>query len=133
MSEPEFRKGSCLCGKIAIEVTGPMRDVVACHCGQCRKQSGSYYMATNASDDALTVHGKEHLKWYHSSDGAKRGFCSECGSALFWKHQDDPFTSIMAGCLDAPTGLKLTRHIFVADKGDYYDIAGDVPQFTQGS
>ena len=85
-------------------------------------------MATNAPDDALVIHGEEHVKWYHASDDARRGFCGECGSALFWKHRDDPFTSVMAGCFEAPTGLKLAKHIFVADKGDYYDIADGLPQ-----
>ena len=85
-------------------------------------------MATNAPDDALSVQGVEHLKWYHSSEKAKRGFCSNCGSALFWKHEDDPFTSVMSGCFDPPTGLKLAKHIFVGDKGDYYDITDGLPQ-----
>lgn len=124
----ELKTGACLCGRIRLEIRGNMREVVACHCGQCRRQTGSYYMATNVPDDALVVTGEEHLKWYNASVEAKRGFCSECGSALFWKHQDDPFTSILAGCLDAPTGLKLTRHIYTADKGDFYEIADDLPQ-----
>ena len=124
----ELRKGSCLCGKVRLEVRGPMREMVACHCSQCRKQTGSYYMATNAPDDALTVHGGEHLTWYHASPEARRGFCRHCGSALFWKHEEDPFTSIMAGCFDNPTGLKLTKHIFVDDKGDYYEITDGLPQ-----
>lgn len=85
-------------------------------------------MATNAPDDSLTITGEEHLTWYKASDDARRGFCSHCGSALFWKHDDHPFTSIMAGCLDAPTGLKLTKHIFVGDKGDYYDLNDGLPQ-----
>lgn len=128
MAGREKRAGSCLCGKITIEVSGPMREVVACHCGQCRKQTGSFYMATNAPDEALSITGGEYLKWYQSSENAKRGFCSNCGSALFWKHKDDPFTSIMAGCFEPPTGLKLSRHIFVSDKGDYYDIDDGLPQ-----
>ena len=128
MADNHLHTGSCLCGKISIEVSGPLREVLACHCTQCRKQSGHHYAATNAPDEAIKVTGKDHLKWFQSSLDAKRGFCSQCGSALFWKHQDDPFTSIMAGCFDKPSGLKLERHIFVADKGDYYDIADGLPQ-----
>lgn len=116
-------KGSCACGGITLEVKGPLREVVACHCGQCRKQTGSYYMATNAPDSALSVKDENGLlRWYQSSQKAKRGFCSACGSALFWKHVDDDFTSILAGSIDGPTGLKIEKHIFVEDKGDFYDI-----------
>lgn len=126
--QTDLRKGSCLCGRVRFETSGSLREVVACHCGQCRKQSGHFYAATNVSDDALEVDGLEFLKWYQSSDKAKRGFCSECGSSLFWKHDDDAFTSVLAGAFEKPTGLKLTRHIFTDHKGDYYEITDDLPQ-----
>ncbi|MEO1143405.1 MAG: GFA family protein, partial [Pseudomonadota bacterium] len=71
-------KGSCNCGEITWEATGEMREIVACHCSQCRKQTGLYYAATNVADDCLTVHG-ESLTWYQSSPEAKRGFCNTCG------------------------------------------------------
>jgi len=73
----------------------------------------------------------DSLKWYQSSENAKRGFCVECGSALFWKNGDDPHTSILAGSIDGETNLKLAEHIFVADKGDYYEINDGLPQREQ--
>ena len=124
----EIHTGSCLCGRIRLKINGMMRPVVACHCTQCRKQTGHYYAATNAPDEAIEIEGREHLKWFQSSDDAKRGFRAECGSALLWQYDRDDFTSILAGCLDMPTGLKLEKHIFVADKGDYYEITDGLPQ-----
>ena len=32
------------------------------------------------------------------------------------------------GAVDGPTGMHLGRHIYVEDKGDYYDIAAGEPQ-----
>jgi hypothetical protein len=125
--------GSCLCGRVRFSVTGKLRDVVACHCHQCRKQSGHYYAATQARDADLEIRDNGALKWYHSSDRGKRGFCAECGSALFWKSDEETCTSILAGSFEEPTGLRLTRHIFVADKGDYYEIGDGLPQFGAGS
>lgn len=124
--------GSCLCGKVSYTVGGPLREVLACHCTQCRKQSGHYFAATNAPDDSITLKGESNVTWYRSSDTAKRGFCSNCGSTLFWKHDDHPFTSILAGSFDKPSSLKLAKHIFVADKGDYYEIDDGVAQFPAG-
>jgi hypothetical protein len=129
----EQHSGSCLCGEVSYTVDGPLREVLACHCTQCRKQSGHYFAATNAADDNITVKGAEHVKWFRASDTAKRGFCSQCGSTLFWKHDDHGYTSILAGSFDKPSGLKLTKHIFVADKGDYYEIGDDAEQFEAGS
>jgi hypothetical protein len=78
--------------------------------------------------DRLFIEGGENLSWFTSSDIARRGFCRICGSNLFWDPADRPYISIMAGTLDRPTGLQLERHIFIADKGDYYRIDDDLPQ-----
>ena len=124
----ETHKGSCLCGSVRYTTEGPLRGVSVCHCSQCRKQSGHVYATVNVADDALTVEGASNLTWYRSSEKAKRGFCRICGSALFWKHEDENQVSILAGSLESPTGLSISRHIYCADKGDYYEIDDDKPQ-----
>lgn len=129
----DIHEGSCLCGAVRFRTKGALRGVVYCHCTQCRKQSGHHYASTNVGDDRLTVDGAENLAWFASSADAKRGFCKTCGSALFWKHRKLDYTSINAGAFDNPTGLAGAMHIFVADKGDYYAIADDLPQFAASS
>jgi hypothetical protein len=126
----ELRTGGCHCGAVRYGVAGPMRSVVYCHCSQCRKQSGHYYAATSCANDRLQVTGSQDLTWYRASDTARRGFCSKCGSALFWQGDGSADISILAGSLDLPTGLKADRHIYVADKGDYYTIDDGLPQFA---
>ena len=121
--------GSCLCGAITFTADGPARDPAACHCTQCRKQSGHYWAAVQVMDHTLSITGTP--RWYASSPTAKRGFCPTCGSFLFWKGEGDPDTGIALGALDGPTGLRLERHIFTAYKGDYYDITDTVPQEEQ--
>lgn len=128
----EEHSGQCLCGAVHFRTSGRLRDVIACHCTQCRRQSGHFYAATNVQDDGLVVEGGENVTWYRASDTASRGFCRTCGSALFWKGDGSDYTSIMAGTFDQPTGLKIGVHIFCADKGDYYEIDDGVPQFAQG-
>ena len=119
-------KGSCLCGAVRFEATAEPAGYAACHCSQCRKQSGHVWSSAHVADAALRIEGK--VRWYQSSEKARRGFCPICGSFLFWKHADDVHTSFSLGSVDGPTGVKLQKHIFTADKGDYYDIADDVPQ-----
>ena len=119
-----MKTGSCLCGAVKFEVDGPLRDVIACHCTQCRKQTGSYMSSTAAQDSDFKIVEDRGLKWYRSSDKAKRGFCGECGSVLFWKGDGRDYTSITAGSVDGATGVKLAGHIFCDDAGDYYVIAG---------
>lgn len=128
----DTHSGHCLCGAVRFRTSGKLREVIACHCSQCRRQTGHFYAATNVQDDGLTVEGAESVTWYRASETASRGFCRTCGSALFWKGDGSDYTSIMAGAFDQPTGLKIGVHIFCADKGDYYEIADDAPQYAQG-
>src|SRR6476646_4007747 len=78
-------RGHCLCGAIEIEIRGPLRDVVVCHCGQCRRQHGAPPSYTAATWSNVTIHGEKNVKWYQSSPEARRGFCRLCGSSLFWE------------------------------------------------
>ncbi|WEX11571.1 GFA family protein [Chelativorans sp. AA-79] len=129
----EIRHGACLCGAVHFRAAGKLRGVVYCHCSQCRRQTGHHYAATDVEDARLTIEGAENLTWYAASDFARRGFCRICGSALFWKRNDADVTSIMAGSFDRPSGLKAEAHIFVADKGDYYEITDGLPQYARSS
>lgn len=128
---PQPVSGNCLCGGVRYEVDQFERGVVGCHCTQCRKISGHYVAATKAKHDNLRMIADKTLKWYRSSDIAERGFCSECGSNLFWRRIGDDATSIMAGALNGPTGLVTQSHIYTDDIGDYYDLHDDVPTYPQ--
>ena len=124
--------GGCLCGAVRYEVRGALRPVVACHCSQCLRSHGHYaaYSATAEAD--VTVIEEGDLAWHQSSDMARRGFCRVCGSRLFWDPQDMDYIAISAGSIDQPSGLKLARHIFTADKPDYYEIADGLETLPTG-
>lgn len=114
--------GGCACGAVRFQIDGPVRPVIACHCGTCRKTSGHYWAATTTYRDNLHLVADRSLKWFKSSDFAQRGFCGQCGSSLFYQRNDSDCISIGAGCLDAPTGLSMPEHICTAEASDYYAI-----------
>ena len=122
-------RGSCLCKNITFETGATPKGVSMCHCGQCRKQSGGIWSSAFVAEEALTITGA--VLWYEASPIAKRGSCPKCGSFLFWKAHDEDTISFSLGAIDGPTGLTLEKHIFVADKGDYYQIADGLPQEAQ--
>ena len=119
-----MKTGSCLCGGVRFELRGPLDAVIACHCTQCRKQTGHHWASTHTADADLYLISSDSLRWYRSSEQAQRGFCDRCGSSLFWKRVGATVTSVCVGSIDGPSGLTLGGHIFVADKGDYYCISG---------
>ncbi|MEA2332817.1 MAG: hypothetical protein QOH58_2955 [Thermoleophilaceae bacterium] len=124
--------GRCLCGAVAFEVDGPLRDVLICHCVECRRWHGHVCAATAARREQLRFVADAGLRWIDSpqSDAhARRGFCGECGSSLFWDAPDRQTISIAAGTLDAPTGLSTVAQVHTAQAGDYYEVDAGLERF----
>jgi hypothetical protein len=120
--------GGCLCGAVRYEVTGALRDVIVCHCAMCRRAHGHVGAYTATPKVALHMVEDRGLCWYASSAIARRGFCGECGSTLFWEAAAKDSISIAAGTLDAPTGLATTLQIHVDSAGDYYVVDERIPE-----
>ncbi len=128
MSVGTRASGRCLCGAVRYEVHGPLRDVLLCHCVECRRWSGHIFAATSARREYLVLLESGGLRWVASPESesdARRGFCCECGSSLFWDAPARDTISIAAGTLDKPTGLGLLGHVFVTQAGDYYALPDD--------
>jgi hypothetical protein len=120
--------GGCLCGAVRYEVRGSLRDVFVCHCVECRRWHGHASASTAALKTDLVLLSERGLRWVDSpaSDAhARRGFCSECGSSLFWDPPRRETISIAAGTLDGPTELRVVSHWYVSQAGDYYELPDD--------
>lgn len=121
-----MHQGHCLCGAVQFRTEATPEGASACHCSQCRRQSGHVWASAYVASGALQIDGP--VRWFESSANGQRGFCPDCGCFLFWRDITETTTSFSLGALTEPTGLHLTKHIFTADKGDYYDIADGLPQ-----
>jgi hypothetical protein len=122
--------GRCLCGSVRFEVDGPLRDVLLCHCSECRRWHGHVCAATAVQREHLRLVLDRGLRWIDSPGSAahaRRGFCGQCGSSLFWDAAERDTISIAAGTLDEPTGLRTVGQIYVADAGDYYEVDAGLP------
>jgi hypothetical protein len=111
-------------------VRGELRDVLLCHCTECRRWAGHFWAASAARFDELSFTEERGLRWIFSPDSAhhaRRGFCGECGSSLFWHAPGREQISIAAGCLDPPTGIKTVGQIWVDSAGDYYELDERIP------
>jgi hypothetical protein len=109
-------------------VEGPLADVLLCHCDECRRWHGHVSATTAVARDDLVLLEERGLRWVQSPDsdaGARRGFCGECGSSLFWDAPGNETVSVAAGTLDGPTGLRVASHWFVSQAGDYYELPDD--------
>jgi hypothetical protein len=120
----------CLCGAVRFELEPPLRDVSLCHCVECRRWHGAAAPMTSVSREQLRFVSDTGLRWTDSPDSdahARRGFCGECGSSLFWDAPDRDTISIAAGALDPPTGLRTTVQIYTHQASDYYELDSSLP------
>ncbi|MBZ9762556.1 GFA family protein [Mesorhizobium sp. CA8] len=124
--------GRCLCGSVRYQIAGELAQPVACHCTQCARTSGNFATMAACRSENLELLASSTLSWYRSSHDVERGFCSRCGGNLFWKAAPGLQTFVAAGTLDPPTGLRLSKHIFVGSKSDFYDLTDGLPQEQDG-
>jgi hypothetical protein len=128
-------KGGCLCGEVKFEIHGELLSILNCHCSKCRRFNGHIGAYTATHRENLIITCNNGLKWYRSildeTADVYRGFCKECGSSLFWDPRESDNISITAGSIDEPTNLKTSHHVWVSQKGDYYEIDDDLPQHSE--
>ncbi len=137
MADAARYTGRCLCGAVVYELHGPLRDVLVCHCVECRRWGGHAAAMTAVPEDRLVLLVDSGLRWIDSPDSerhARRGFCGECGSSLFWDAPGGETISVAAGTLDGDTGLATAGHIWVSQAGDYYQLPADgLPRQPRGT
>ncbi|GAO36624.1 aldehyde-activating protein [Sulfuricella sp. T08] len=125
-------RGGCLCGVVRFEIEGPIRNIVYCHCSQCRKAQGSAF-ATNgivrASGFRITS-GEDALTGYESTPGQTKFFCKICGSPILSKSESRPEdVRVRLGTIDSDIEERSVAHIFATSKANWEEISGDLPQY----
>ncbi len=126
-------RGQCLCGAVHFEVDVPERTYSICHCGMCRRWSGGPLMSVHCPEPCTEWLNDEGLTWYQGTPWAQRGFCSRCGSSLFWRLAQEPEGMLIVSidALDDTAGFQLDRHIYSDAKPDRYDFADKRPRVTE--
>jgi len=126
-AQDPVRAGGCLCGRVRYTVRGPLRGILLCHCGQCRRWHGHLGAYTSAARGDVDLEGADAIVWFARSEHGRRGFCASCGSSLFFQDVGQDRLAIAAGSLDQPSGLAVIGQEYVADKADYVRLDDHVP------
>lgn len=125
MSTTPCRPGSCTCGAIRFEVSGPLVGINHCHCSKCRKETGT------GGSTFIPVHGGQ-LRWISGRASITAyGRCATCGSLVPDHNPARDLYNVPAGALDDDTGVQIAHHIFVGSRAAWDVIGGDAPQYDE--
>jgi hypothetical protein len=123
----QVHHGKCLCGAVTYRAEG-LVDIWYCHCKQCRTLTGHVMAACRTERERLKVSGE--VVWAPHSGTSEHARCASCGSLLFWANSRSTKVSVLPGALDHTQGIGVSGHIYVSEKGDYYEISDGLPQFA---
>jgi hypothetical protein len=119
----------CLCGTVQVMIGAASKSVGACHCRMCRRWGGGPLLAVDGGTD-VSISGEENVGVFNSSPWAERGFCTCCGTHLFYRIKQTRQYMIPAGLLDDPVELVFEHQVFVDERPDYYCFANETHEMT---
>lgn len=121
-------KGHCLCGDVEVSVKDVGKSVGACHCGMCRRWTGGPFMVVDCGD-RVQLAGEERISVFDSSEWAERGFCSRCGTHLFYRLKQQGTYFVPVGLLEAGDWI-FDHQVFVDEQPSFYAFANDTNNMT---
>lgn len=125
-------KGGCMCGAVRFEISGPLRNVVYCHCSQCRKLHGTPF-ASNAGVESKhfkLISGEDQLTGYEIVPGIVKSFCKRCGSPITGRNAKQPdMVRIRLGSIETEITERPSAHIFASSKASWDQICDGLPQY----
>ncbi|MGH8241174.1 MAG: GFA family protein [Steroidobacteraceae bacterium] len=133
MVESSTHDGSCLCGTVRYQVTGPFHTMMSCHCSMCRKHHGAPFgtYVSSKMDGFRWLAGEDSILAYESSGQGKRYSCKVCGSVLPMMMPEHGLAVCPSGPLEGDLGITPKAHLFVGSKAPWYTITDSLPQHEE--
>lgn len=123
-------KATCLCGEVKITAKEINPKFSVCHCETCREWGGGPFFAVQ-SGTSVEIEGSKKVKTYASSPWACRGFCSECGTHLFYKLNQTGAYNMPVGLFKNLPGLEMDMQYFSDQRPDYYCFSNKTKEMSK--
>jgi hypothetical protein len=127
--------GGCQCGAVRYALDMAPENVHVCHCRMCQKAvGGPFAVICPVQKSAFRVtRGKMSHFW--SSDVARRGFCSNCGTPLTFEYPDADDIGVLGGTLDHPEAVPPVVQYGIESRMPWYHgldrLPGDHPTYSE--
>jgi len=128
MAEKQKLTGRCMCGAVKVSARAVEPSVSVCHCDMCRRWSSGPFMEVTCH--SVVFEGEGAIGRIRSSDWAERGFCTKCGSNLFYHILESDEYQLSVGLLDHQSKLVMELQVFTDSKPPFYDLANQTKMMT---
>ncbi len=128
-----MRTGGCHCGAIRYEAAGEPEHHSVCHCRDCRRSAGAPMVGWMAFPaDAVQVTSGETVV-YASSTHARRHFCIQCGTGLFYTNAEilPGIVDIQSSTLDDAENHIPVAQVQVAERLPWVADIGTIQEFQR--
>eukprot|EP01037_Dinobryon_pediforme_P018246 gene18246-18504_t len=126
----------CQCGQLKVRVLGPTTAVVACHCADCQRRTGSPFgVAAYYPHDQVKVEGRTCRYDRGTALGGvfENYFCPDCGSTVFFRGAKNPdVTGVAIGAFVAPHDMVPIRSVWEQNKHAWVTIPTALQHFDRG-
>jgi len=129
MTELIELNGRCLCGSVTVSAVVANTSVGICHCSSCRKWGGGPMHTVDCGTN-VQFSSEKAVAVFNSSEWAERGFCTNCGTHLFYRLKENQQYIMPVGLFDQPGMLNFDHQIFIDEKPEYYSFSNNTENLT---
>lgn len=122
-------ESACLCGRVKIKANRINPKIIVCHCDMCRKWSGGSAISLRCGTE-VAIEGSDNVHIFDSSAWAERGFCSNCGTHLFYRIKATGEYNMPAGFFPELQGLEMEVQYFSDQRPEYLCYANKTEELT---
>jgi len=130
------RTAHCSCGALRVEVSADPDAVVACHCGECQRRTGSvFFVGAYFKKERVHTEGPSKIYVRDGQEGRKlrNYFCPTCGTTVFWEAELRPdYIGVAVGAFHDNSFPRPTRSVWEESKHGWVAFDLDLPHFVQG-
>jgi len=130
-------QASCQCGNLTAEIAkGDAPMVIACHCIDCQKRTGSpfgqiAYYATGQV--AVFGEASEFTRPCDSGNIFTTGFCPHCGSTVYARASQYPgIVGVTVGTIGDPAFPAPVRSVYEQSRHPWVAVPEAIPGFARG-
>ena len=131
------RVAQCCCGSLRAETTGDPTIIIACHCQECQRRTGSVFgVGAYFKKEQVRVEGVNHVYTRRGQQDRKLHFhfCPVCGTTVYWAMDMRPdHLGVAVGAFADRSFSAPARSVWEETRHPWVAFQHDIEHFSKGA